>query len=282
MELPDFSQFQPLLAVRSRMGADQTVELTQSSVWLKLRDTGIDIRDIEEVVPLEDNTLSYLGHRILVYIRDQYLNPDGSPRGYRFHVAECKTLQDMRAKKRFGRYVGTTRKDGFFLANYLYQGDEGVAEEGVVAELAVCKNCLKALDWESYASGPKGARKKIWVDFTPEGFFGRYQSHVVCMPTHNEYSAPLNVYPENWDEISARVRQRAGWRCERCQLDLAEEENHRFLHVHHKDGNKPNTDPANLEALCICCHSAKPAHERLKFNPDYRLFEERFGPCADK
>ena len=36
-------------------------------------------------------------------------------------------------------------------------------------------------------------------------------------------------------------------------------------HVHHRDGNRGNIKPSNLEVLCIACHKARPHHVNLSY-----------------
>ena len=76
-------------------------------------------------------------------------------------------------------------------------------------------------------------------------------------------------YPENWKEIATEVKDRAGWRCERCKhphetstarvpcddkcLHLKDGKQ-RMLTVHHLDMNKTNCEWWNLVALCQGCH----------------------------
>jgi hypothetical protein len=76
-------------------------------------------------------------------------------------------------------------------------------------------------------------------------------------------------YPVNWTEIATSVKDRAGWRCERCFHphetssnriecdDLCTHPNNgkqRMLTVHHLDMNKTNCVWWNLVALCQGCH----------------------------
>ena len=62
-----------------------------------------------------------------------------------------------------------------------------------------------------------------------------------------------NEYPSNWEAIAANVKDKAGWRCERCKHrhDLATAH---VLTVHHLDGDKANCEEWNLAALCQRCH----------------------------
>lgn len=80
-------------------------------------------------------------------------------------------------------------------------------------------------------------------------------------------------YPKDWKQISLRIRERAGWRCEyvdangyRCRA--AHGEPHPFtlsrvvLTVAHLDHQPENCDPDNLMAMCQRCHNAYDAPMR--------------------
>ena len=60
-------------------------------------------------------------------------------------------------------------------------------------------------------------------------------------------------YPDNWPEISTRVKDEAGWRCVRCKHPHDPEAGY-MLTVHHLDLNKSNCEWWNLCALCQRCH----------------------------
>ena len=66
-------------------------------------------------------------------------------------------------------------------------------------------------------------------------------------------------YPANWKEISMRVKEQAGWKCQQCgkqcrkpgeQLDT----HTRTLTVHHINHIPEDCRPDNLIALCAPCH----------------------------
>lgn len=63
----------------------------------------------------------------------------------------------------------------------------------------------------------------------------------------------MNDYPANWNEIAKRIKDSAGWKCERCQ-HVHQIEGYYILTVHHLDGNKANCADWNLAALCQRCH----------------------------
>lgn len=72
-------------------------------------------------------------------------------------------------------------------------------------------------------------------------------------------------YPKDWREISQRIRQRAGNRCEgvpgQPPCGAAQSERHPItgavvvLTVAHLDHQPENCDEANLRALCQRCHN---------------------------
>ena len=76
-------------------------------------------------------------------------------------------------------------------------------------------------------------------------------------------------YPKNWPEISLRIRERAGWRCEQdmriggaviARCDARQGQPHPItgsivvLTVAHLDHNPENCADDNLKAMCQKCH----------------------------
>lgn len=262
MKLPDFLEFEVMNALRREMGATELIAV-RGPEW-QIATTGIDVEDIEQIRPAPDATLVYAGHRVLVYIRDQFINPDGSPRAYRFHVAECKTLSDMRRKNRFSRYVATTRADGRFIVNFVKLG-EGLVRSDAESPMSVCKYCLESLDWQGYAKSQAAERKSLWNAFTPALYFERYAARIGRLPIHTETSAPLNVYSPDWSVVSRDYRASVEWRCEGCGSDCSPSTMRKNLHTHHRDGNKANNRRANLQALCERCHAEQPDHQHMRY-----------------
>lgn len=77
-----------------------------------------------------------------------------------------------------------------------------------------------------------------------------------------------NNYPKNWDEIAARIKELAGWLCERCGSPSTEG---KILTVHHLDGDTKNNTDYNLVALCQGCH----LHVQAKYIPGQMFLLER-------
>jgi hypothetical protein len=63
----------------------------------------------------------------------------------------------------------------------------------------------------------------------------------------------LAAYPPDWKTVARRIKDAAGWKCERCG-GAHSMEGAMILTVHHLDGDKRNCADWNLAALCQRCH----------------------------
>lgn len=52
-----------------------------------------------------------------------------------------------------------------------------------------------------------------------------------------------------------------------------------ILHIHHKDGDKSNSDPGNAEVLCLRCHIL--VHINLPYQQDYGMLKSEFEAFRD-
>ena len=64
-----------------------------------------------------------------------------------------------------------------------------------------------------------------------------------------------------WSDAREAALERAGHCCEVCRATCSA--NHRPLHVHHRDEDQQNNDPANLQALCAACHRREHARRKI-------------------
>ncbi len=135
----------------------------------------LDVDYIDRIRTGTDGTLTFQGHRVLVYIREQYLMQDGTPNNYKFHVAECMTIRNMRQRNRPGPYGVASKRDKDFFVNYLTQEGQ-VAQERVSAKLSVCKHCLTTLNWQRPAHWSSKDEERMWGPFSPEEFLVYYGS----------------------------------------------------------------------------------------------------------
>ena len=238
----------------------------------QLAKDGKDV-SIGDVVVLKDGTFSYKNSRVIIYIRDTQKFQNWIPR---FHVADCKTLQQKQQQNGLARYVVTTRDDGSFVVNLI--GNDGRVTRNTM-RLDVCQNCLHKLGFDGFSRFlPKQRRMMIVSRFTIRRFFERFpRSLLSARPAGDADTAPINDYSADFDDISKRVRERRGWSCERCRRDFSRITDRKYLHVHHKNGVKSENFEGNLQVLCFGCHADQPQHAHLKNLAEYREFVRRFN-----
>jgi len=274
MKLPNFIFDGHFNALRSEMGAalsqpfrkQEAITLIDLPIREVLRGKGIEV-EFEDVKRLPDGTLAYKGNRVLLHIRDIPAYGD-STKLPKFHVAFCKTLESMQAANRFQRYVAANGENGLFHVNLM-----GEAERSRRTSLDVCQFCLGMLAWRGFPQGGTSAdRAKHVKAFSLQEFFTKYPRDLISIqPKHTADTAPLNDYTADWPDVSERIKRSRNYRCEQCNRLLSLRLG-KYLHVHHRNGEKWDNAEANLTALCIGCHAEQPLHGHLKAHPDYRAF----------
>ena len=181
----------------------------------QLGTAGLEV-EIDEVVQLPDGTLSYKDRRVLLYIRDtsQYRDDYSDPR---FHIADCFTLRQMRENGRSSRYVIANRDDGFFIVNFVNRNKQQDKR------LYVCQHCLERLNYKGFRAGmSKGSKSQAVKKFLITDFFAAYPKTLHhSIPTHDELTAPLNDYTQDFSRISLAYRERRKWTCESCEIQLS-------------------------------------------------------------
>ena len=233
----EFKLIKKLMGISDNDKTDFTIVISADDPNLKSTPTGF----------------TYKGRRVILYIRDQVQYGD-KPGEYKFHLVDCATLKAMRNQNRYGKYVVSTSTSGKFKVNRIINNRSTEIE----AELHVCKHCLKQLKRRGYNFAYK--------NFSIEEFFKAMNDdnsgNFSYLPLENDLTAPKNVYPEDWAEISRRLKKKYNYTCQECGRNFSDCKF--WLHVHHKNGLKWDCSESNLEVLCYDCHQAKHNHRILK------------------
>ena len=266
MKLPDFLQSPEFNRLREKMGGaklgdfitniDYTNTLTKEQLE-QLGNKGIDV-SFEDLTFLTDGTIALKDSRAILYIRD-ISNYNENKELPKFHISNCKTLQEMKSKGRQLRYVVTTRDDGLF--NVITINGTSHSENEEI--LNVCKNCLSELNWPEFKHLDKTSKDTFVKEFIIKDFFNvfykKYDKELLSgKGFYSDRTAPLNKYPNNWNELSKKTKEERGNRCEECSASTMP------LDTHHIDGNKFNNNNENLKVLCRNCHQKQPYHSHMR------------------
>jgi len=182
-------------------------------------------------------TLDGVKYKGYLYLKVPDIRAYGHPK---FHVVECQTIREQ---KRMGRF-----RNRYFWHNnnvvVLHDRESGIIYEDVV--LSICQHCRRQI-----------AQKHI---LTTQDFFDQFEVEETIDET---VKTGIGGYVLDWRNISAIYRESKSYQCEKCAVKVDSNSDKRFIHVHHRDGNKLNNRQTNLEALCVLCHSHVDAgHER--------------------
>ena len=230
-----------------RMEAPNNWEGIDDSKLAELLKTGEVEIELDEI-KTKHGVFEYKGRKVIVYIRDQYSKYYS--KGYRFHLTKCGTITKAFQNMRNSRYVLSLRTDGKFKINLI--NDNVIVKKDLIEPLKVCKNCLEQIDYKKYKAHQYRVKQTIFENFDLAEYFNQFnQSNLNTDLFRNANNAPLNVYNKNFDLKSKKIREKRNYKCHNCGINMSNQEHRKFAHLHHKDGDKSNDNPLNLEVFCI-------------------------------
>lgn len=223
---------------------------------------GIEVQ-LKDLQTAPNGQLTLKNEPVLLYIKDSQQDKDtllhDTEKAHKFHLADCVTLEGMRKKGRYERYIATQNTSGQFKIDYLDRATGATRE--VKSALKVCRHCLSRLNIEKYKINPPVGKTKIRDKFNIEAFFTTSKTYFKSLPKYTDKTAPASGYASNWDQISKDFRRSKHWICEQCSVDLSTKPS--LSHTHHCNGNKSDNSPRNLKCLCVLCHAAQPHHNNM-------------------
>jgi 5-methylcytosine-specific restriction endonuclease McrA len=255
--------FEPLKALARKMKAPDVLWNPETKSGRTFQSPLIEMEiGMSELLSLERKGPKGLftrnGQTVVLYIKacslsqeEILLHPEKGPK---YHLLDCKTIKEMTAANRLERYVISNTRKGLFKV-----ACPGATKE-IDISLKVCKNCLSLL----FPSLSRQKRNELAQTFDLAAFLNNSDTSFARLPQRRETTPVDPDYTANWQALSLRHREASGWRCSSCGVDLSPPWLRHLLHVHHKNGNRSDNSPQNLEPLCIVCHSQTPYHGHVK------------------
>ncbi len=292
--------FEKLIGIREAMKAeirtDQFVKVKNNikKILIDLEsENGITVSSDEIETYADGTLLGYKGVQAILYISDTGKNKDylmddellrssnrrgGNPyeeKSPKFHFSWCRTLDEMKRKGRYDRYVLLRNKDNRFKvqARDDRYGESYFLDQTV--KLFACKNCLEGNLGHTHSIGYKGYNKNWSVDkkidavrdFNIKEFLDENETifNTIRYETkYNSNNVPINNYSTDFPEISRRIRASKNWTCSSCGIYMIDMK--KGLHTHHRNGNKFDNRETNLEVICAKCHQ--------KYHPNMHIDSE--------
>lgn len=197
-------------------------------------------------------------HQVFLYKKDYHLEKYGKPR---FHICKCRVIEDF-------------INSGGFNAHYVRANSEPVPVKNLddfrtkveVDALPLCSYCSKMLgdfeDSSEFIETLKSANQTAQEDLEVD-LFG---------------------YVRNWEQLSKAYREKQHYKCEKCGLEINNDYDKQYIHVHHVDGDKLNNHEENLRCYCLYCHSNVDDHhkKRLRTGANRYIFNDFLDKYAEK
>lgn len=181
----------------------------------------------------EAGCVTCAGLRCAIYIKRQrppYVDVEKGTSAYRYHLCNCKTIEEMTAKGDGYRYAATARDDGLFPVAV----SEGPGAGERLLALALCRNCVETLKAAGMYDQP----------FSLKAFFRRHQNLVLA--GEERAAAPT---PE---EKAQAYKEAAGHVCQHCGVDCAGAPQCLALYI----GARSPASAHGHYVLCLSCLQA--------------------------
>jgi hypothetical protein len=256
---------------KAEIGPLRDRRVIKSPIELKLIEQGsivISGAELVEQLTFPSGLLAIGNTQITLHIEkykleEEWLRQVPARWGAKYHFTDCKTIERMKAEGKFERYVTSNKKDGLFAVKP-YDKASSQYLKAIESAILPCQNCLELLNYNGFAGLPRAARLEAVEKFSVATFFKENKSIFRCLPLYAQDPLSGGNYTNDWDKISREVRVAANWCCSCCGVQCDGHTD--LLHVHHKDGNRPNNRRSNLEVVCLACHKTRPFHGHMYYS----------------
>lgn len=173
----------------------------------------------------------------------------------RFHLTRCDTIENL-----FSGGFGSLYKWSNNKLNDIIDRENNQLHKD--QKLQLCNHC----------------QEKINDIIDTEDFFETLETEEV--PEIVDVEVDIFGYTLNWEKISRAYRKEKEYTCEKCGIKIENSYDKRFIHTHHKNGNKLINRKDNLECLCVLCHAN--TDERHEQNFDKKRMQSEVKTFVDK
>ena len=182
--------------------------------------------------------------QIFLYKRSYHLELYGKPR---FHIRKCQTITSF---MRNGNSIPEYRRANTETVWVRDMDDNN--EDKEVSDLPLCKYCL-AIAQEGYA----GMDTSDFVEIL--------KNAAESMP-EEDVEVDIFGYTKDWEMISRAFRDTHNYTCYKCGIEITDPFDQQYIHTHHINLRKTDNRTANLQCLCIRCHSEVDDFHRERFS----------------
>lgn len=245
-------KFDALKAKLIALGVD--VRVSNKGAYVKIKSSDVTLDDIKNgtlkiesdgIYNIDPNTGAQ--RRVFLYKRKYNIERFGKPR---YHICKCKTIIDfMNDAGEIPEY----RQSNTMPVWVIDTSANGKDKE--IEKLPLCKNCA-----EFIGNIDKNTTSDEFVEIIKKA------AHAPSAPRNENVEVDVNGYTRDWNIISQRFREKHNFTCERCGVKVMNPFESEFIQTHHKNGNKADNREANLECLCIKCHSEVDETHRRNFS----------------
>lgn len=234
--------------------AESGFRVIKRDLSLEEKAGNLDFRD--DGIFLKIDGQEYKGY---MYIKNPFIVNYGN-KFPKFHITNCEVIQEQRAKGKFeNRYY-------WHNSNLVDLTDTQTGDEFNQVSIDLCSKCKAQSSISNYSD--------------TQGFFNLLDKQEQ-EDINQEFEVDIFGYTLDWQQISREFRKEKEYTCETCGLKIEVPGDKRFIHTHHKSGNKLNNRRNNLECLCVLCHSFKDnTHEhnfeRRRMQADIKSFVNKY------
>lgn len=170
--------------------------------------------------------------QVFLYKKDYHLERYGKPR---FHICKCSVIDEFISIGRFKQHYVRANSEPVPVIDL----DDGHKLKEING-LPLCGYCKKTLRQVNVANSTK---------------FVELLQSVNNQVQQEDVEVDIFGYTRNWETISRAYREIHNYTCEQCGLQITDDYDRQYIHVHHIDGNKLNNNENNLQCLCLYCHT---------------------------